>query len=163
MQLEDITTLFDYNVWATNRILNAAEGLEAEQFDATLLDGLDSLRAIFVHALGSEWLWRTRWQGGNPPALPRPADFPTLAAVRARWSEEQQLMSAFLETLRQEDLSRVLAYTNLSGEPCRFVLWPTMIHVINHSTQHRSEAAALLTALGHSPGNLDMIVYFPQA
>ncbi|MEP7189312.1 MAG: DinB family protein [Roseiflexaceae bacterium] len=162
MQLEEIMTLYDYNFWATDRILNAAEALNAEQFDATLLAGLGSLRVIFAHAVGAEWLWRTRWQGSNPPALPSPDDFPTLAAIRSRWREEQQLMRAFLATLREEELGRVLAYTNLSGQARRVVLWRTMIHVVNHGTQHRSEAAALLTALGHSPGDLDMIVFFPQ-
>jgi uncharacterized damage-inducible protein DinB len=133
------------------------------QLDATLLTGLDSLRAILVHMFGSEWLWRSRWQGDHPSALPRVDDFPNLAAIRARWRLEQQQMRAFLAALQEEDLGRVLAYTSLSGEACRVVLWRTMIHLVNHGTQHRSEAAALLTALGHSPGNLDMIVFFPQA
>jgi len=34
-----------------------------------------------------------------------------------------------------------------------------LVHVINHGTQHRSEAAALLTDAGHSPVDLDMIDY----
>jgi uncharacterized damage-inducible protein DinB len=34
-----------------------------------------------------------------------------------------------------------------------------MVHQVNHSTQHRSEVAAMLTQFGHSPGWLDFLVY----
>ncbi len=43
------------------------------------------------------------------------------------------------------------------------MLWQLMLHLINHGTQHRSEAAALLTGYGQSPGDLDLILYLRKA
>ena len=41
-------------------------------------------------------------------------------------------------------------------------LWQPMLHVVNHGTQHRSEAAVLLTEAGASPGDLDLIDYLAE-
>ena len=36
-------------------------------------------------------------------------------------------------------------------------LWQAMVQLVNHGTQHRSEAAVILTAAGASPGDLDIV------
>jgi uncharacterized damage-inducible protein DinB len=53
----------------------------------------------------------------------------------------------------------VFEYTTLGGQPYSNTLWHLMAHVVNHGTQHRSELALLLTKLGHSPGDIDLISF----
>jgi uncharacterized damage-inducible protein DinB len=38
-------------------------------------------------------------------------------------------------------------------------MWQMLAHLANHGTQHRSEAAVILTEAGRSPGDLDMIFF----
>ena len=49
--------------------------------------------------------------------------------------------------------------TSLSQSPRDRILWHCLYHVVNHGTQHRSEAAALLTDYGSSPGDLDFTLF----
>lgn len=60
---------------------------------------------------------------------------------------------------RDGDLARVVAYLNIEGERWAYPLWQQMLHQVNHATQHRSEAAMLLTPFGQSPGWLDVLYY----
>jgi uncharacterized damage-inducible protein DinB len=41
-------------------------------------------------------------------------------------------------------------------------LWRPVFHQFNHSTAHRSEAAVMLTNFGHSPGDLDYVIYLAE-
>jgi uncharacterized damage-inducible protein DinB len=75
---------------------------------------------------------------------------PTIEELRERWEVEWAAVDAWLPTLTDD----FVAYVH-EGVPVGMML----VHVVNHGTQHRAEAAALLTAEGRSPGELDLVNY----
>jgi uncharacterized damage-inducible protein DinB len=117
------------------------------------------LRGTLVHTLFAEWIWRQRWTGTSPTYRLQPEQFPTFESLRMRWAEEEKQLMDFVQALTDENLNRMISYTNTSGKPFTRVLWHMLAHVVNHGTQHRAEAAAMLTDLGHSPGDIDLIVF----
>jgi uncharacterized damage-inducible protein DinB len=157
MQLDYFKTLFDYNYWANKRILDAAEHLDEAQLHTATRGGHESLYRTLIHIMGAEYIWRMRWQGVSLPERLNANDFPTLEALRTRWQEEERLMRLFLATLPEEDMTHIVSYVSREGNALSVALWQLMAHLINHSTQHRSEVALLLSELGHSPGDLDFL------
>ena len=71
-------------------------------------------------------------------------------------------MRSYVASLSDEQINGTMVYKSTNGAPYEEPLWQLLLHVVNHGTQHRSEAAALLTDLGHSPGNIDLIVYIRE-
>ena len=68
-------------------------------------------------------------------------------------------MRAYLAGLTDDDLTATIQYTRTEGVQLETPLWQILLHVINHGTQSRSEAAVLLTQFGHSPGDLDYMIF----
>jgi uncharacterized damage-inducible protein DinB len=101
-------------------------------------------------------------EGVSPTALLVEDDFPTVEALSSRWQREEEAMRAFLATLKDDGLNRVVRYHSTKGKSFESTLWHLLVHVVNHGTQHRSEAAMMLTDFGASPGDLDMIFFFRE-
>ena len=66
-------------------------------------------------------------------------------------------MRAFLAGLADDELARSVQLTDRQGTTHSFAIWHMLMHLILHSMQHRSEAAAILTKVGQSPGDLDFL------
>ena len=157
MNKEDIQMLYRYNQWSTKKILDAAAQVTAEQFLAPADFPHGGLRGTLVHTLFAEWIWRNRWEGTSPTQRLKPEDFPTFETLCTRWMQEEERLISFVNGLTDENLNQVVAYKTTQGIPQKRILWQMMAHLVNHGTQHKTEAAALLTGFGHSPGDIDMI------
>ncbi|MEP6639107.1 MAG: DinB family protein [Chloroflexota bacterium] len=151
MQLTDIRFLFDYDRWATRRVLDAAVGIDGATWSAA--DQIDErgLGGMLVHALGAYQRWR-HGLAHEPGDAPRPEHgrLPSVAELRSAWETEWLAMDAWLASIDDATMGK-----DADGVP----YWQALAHLANHGTQHRSEAAVLLTTADHSPGDLDMIDY----
>lgn len=154
-----ITTLYEYNAWANTRILDTATPLTREQLMEARGLSYESLRDTLVHTMRAQWGWLERWNGRSPTTWLDPREFKGLNQIRENWNKIEADTQAFVASLDEHQLNGVVEYVNVKGERWAYPLWQQMIHQVNHSTQHRSEAAVILTEFGHSPGDLDLLRY----
>jgi uncharacterized damage-inducible protein DinB len=160
MDIAYFRLLFDYNHWANELILNRAAELTHEQFTEKLPGlSLGSIAGALGHQLGTEVIWLSRCHGEGPTKILSDKDFPTLAAMRERWQKQDNDQAVYLSSLTDEDINRVVTYRTMGGTEQKQRLGHMLGHIVNHGTQFRAEAAVGLTAKGHSPGDIDLIVY----
>ena len=160
MQTSEVTALYQYNYWANGLILKVAGAAGEDLYRAPAQVSFGSLQGTLVHILSAEWLWRLRCQEGKSPSFHlRKEDFPTLRSLGERWLDEEQKMLAYIAGLKDSSFESQIRYTNTMGVDFSTPLWQILLHVVNHGTQFRSEAAVVLTEAGFSPGNLDLIRY----
>jgi len=149
MHVDDIRFLFGYDQHATGRLLDACVDVDPAVWERANVVGERGVGGILVHQLGSTQRWRVGLRSRGAEEGPRPELEPLLTVedLRARWTSEWDAYDEWISAMSDNDLAELDEGVSI---------WQLLAHVVNHGTQHRSEAAALLTAEGHSPGDLDM-------
>ena len=148
MTIDDIRFLFAYDHWATAKILCGLDGIDDATWTATQVVDERGLGGILIHHLGATQRWRHGLLEDGITARPEKEPLPSPAGLREAWTSEWAATDAWLAAIDDDWLAG-------DDEGVRF--WQMLAHVVNHGTQHRSEAAAILTQAGHSPGDLDLI------
>ena len=159
MKLADLRTLFDYDEWANDRVLRCAAGLGEDQFGRRLEGSFPSIRETLAHIVVVEWVWLQRWRGQSPRSTPDWAATPTAQGLRDQLRLIEAERASFLATLADSDLPRPVSYVNVKGEPHTYALGDLLIHLVNHSTYHRGQAANMLRQVGATPPATDLLVF----
>jgi uncharacterized damage-inducible protein DinB len=168
MKIDEIKLLVDYNDWCDARILAACARVTPEQYAAPGSYARGGLRATMVHILDNIWQQRITLEGYYEEPLADEAAydatelhedaFPTLGMLQERWAIERRGLHRYLDTLTEKKLNGTIRYV-IPGALRERIVWHILMDLILHAAQHRSEAAALLTGYGHSPGGFDFIVF----
>ncbi|HEX6974905.1 MAG TPA: DinB family protein [Vicinamibacterales bacterium] len=162
MTIEDLQTLFDYGYWANAGLHTVLSQLTTEQFILQVAGSYGSIRNTMVHMLSAEWGWLERCGGtARGPAL-NAQDYPSVAALFDRWRHVERHMREFLRSLGDQDLSRVVEFSIGGGPRQTMALGDLLHHAAIHGIHHRGQVALLLRAVGHVPGNVDILLYYAR-
>ena len=83
MTFYDLNNLVDYNYWARDRVLDAVSALTPEQFTCDLGNSFSSVRDTIAHICDAEYIWVTRWRGGQPIGFQKAERIADVASARA--------------------------------------------------------------------------------
>jgi uncharacterized damage-inducible protein DinB len=152
MTIELIRELWEYHHWANRRLFDVTARLGDEIAGRDLGPhwSCPTLRRMFAHIYGADWLWLRRWTGESPPALPGD-DIATLADLRRRWDALEDEQRRFVAALDEPALTHFFEFKTAEGMVLRRPLGLLVLHVPNHATHHRSEIATMLTIVSGSP------------
>lgn len=149
-----------YNTKINNLILDQAKNLTDAQLDAPIENGHGTLRKTLFHFLETEWSWRNvleHHQLSDPEDWPSITEQASVQEMQEVHASQDARFHAFVQAMDEEQLVTPFFATAPSGKEHELMPWRVITHILYHSAQHRAEAAMALTALGHSPGDIDFI------
>jgi uncharacterized damage-inducible protein DinB len=159
---QEVSKLLTYNRWANARTLEPVSKLTAEEYGRTLGGSFPSVGETLTHIYASEWIWLERWQGRSPRGLPSSRDVQTLEALRKEWQAVEHAQRAFVDAVTEARMEEVVRYVNVKGETWSYPLRDMLVHVVNHSTYHRGQVAAMLRQLGKTPQSTDYLLFLDE-
>lgn len=155
MRHEEVGALLDYLFWVRDRVLAATASLSEGEFRSDKTVATRDLRATLVHQLENEWAWRVRLsQGAFPEGDLDAEDYPTLDDLVNHWRREERELRTWFERVSDMQLAKCPP-----GDENVLPLWRYLMYVVTHGIQQFSEAAVLLTRLGHSPGEIGFLAF----
>lgn len=159
MTVAELMDLYEYNRWAHRRILDSAGELTMEQYERQVAGSFPTLRDTLEHVLAAEVVWLSRWEGHSLGEAPDFTGLGDATALERLWNSFWHRQFAFLAALADDELMRPIAIRTRSGIETVQPLCDTMLHVVNHASYHRGQAASLIRQLGGTPVGTDYFLY----
>lgn len=162
MTHSEIKELFAYNAWANRRVIDSISQLAAEQFSQNLGGSHGSIRGTLAHLAAAEIIWLERWQSKAGTKLLPEQEFGTIEEATRRLTEIDAEMMEFINHFPESDLEKSRAYTTTEGKTHSNLFRHMFLHLLNHSSYHRGQLAALLRQAGAVPNPTDLIIFYRQ-
>lgn len=151
----------DYAAWASRRMIEAAAQLSEEELTRDFGTADRSVLGTLSHVFAADRIWLARIKGEPIALSPTGASFP-LQTIRRDWPTVLDRMRDWASTLTDEAAQAPLSYSDMRGNPYQQPVWQVVLHVVNHGSHHRGQAAGFLRTMGHPPPSLDLIRFYRE-
>ncbi|HTR35440.1 MAG TPA: DinB family protein [Bryobacteraceae bacterium] len=149
----------DYSAWASQRLLDEANKLNAEELTRDFKTADKSVLETLVHVFAADRIWLARVQGTARASFIDPQDR-DLAVLNQEWPALQQTWKQYTASLSDQDVLKVISYRDTKGNAYQQPLWQILLHLVNHGTHHRGQVSGFLRSMGHPPPVLDLMAYY---
>ncbi|WP_296284677.1 DinB family protein [uncultured Acinetobacter sp.] len=159
MSKNNLLILTEYNIWATNRLIQSLESIHNDDFYKDVGLYFKSIAGTLNHLLlGEHYLWYSRFNEGVSPQIALDTIIHTEKAALLNELQQKSLnWIAFINQIDETTLKGNLTYKRVSGQELTLPFAATLMHVFNHGTHHRGQITAAVTALGYCCPELDLV------
>lgn len=149
--------LYLYNFWANRRVWDCIMTLTDEQFFRELSYSVASIHMQVVQTLAVEAWWFHFLQTGVVEFI-REENLMNRDTIRQQWDMTEARVMAYLNTLTDDELARKVLPPFWENKPA-ITVRDALVHVANHSTEHRTQILAGLHQLGATTVEQDYLFY----
>lgn len=125
-----------------------------------------SIHGTLAHILWGDSAWMSRFDGWERPPMPITQSaqivesFEELCSRRKKADADIEAWAARLDaSWLDADLTW---FSQAAGREFQWNRGRLVVHFFNHQTHHRGQVHAMLTALGHDPGDTDLPLVIPR-
>jgi uncharacterized damage-inducible protein DinB len=130
---EHYMQLFQYEKWATGKVLDAMRQLSVQ--DEKCLEWM-------AHILMAQLVWYSRLVNSADQYMPW--DKKTFEECISLYEGNTKYWEEYLKPLDEKEFARTITYKNTKGDAFENKIKDILTHVINHSTYHRGQIIAKL-------------------
>ena len=150
---------FEYSLWASLKIVEAAEKLSREAVEKDRGNSFGGILGTLTHIFQADRVWLKRFEGDPYFTIAQAGDSYDLAKLKSDWPA---VIAAFTAWIRAQDDAKFeerLFWRNVRGEDKTEVMYKILLHIVNHGSYHRGQVITMIKQAGGEVVSTDLVYY----
>ena len=154
------SSLYAYNQWANEKIVQLCDGLTDAQLDQPKEMGFGTLRATLFHILTADVVWMERWEAAPWREFPSDPGGKSVAEIAQSLGEVGRRRLSLIEENQADHWNATIDYQDSTKASYSHQIHDLLLHVWIHGIHHRAQALNYLKQFDRTiPGGIDWIFY----